>query len=517
LGESFINLRSTPNVLDGCAYYGMVQKDYGTTLFATGTGAALGVPINLIYEADFGDDKVVEVFTHTSMYKYTSSGNTFVVDSPVATYTGTFTDFWSACMHNNDLIYSNGVDLIQAKLTYNSTGTTMASVVASSYKANVVVSFANHLNIYRTTENGVESPKRVRWTQVGALGLTGTDWTAGTAGFVDITDMEGSIITAEKIGNAGVAIYGENSIHMQEWVGGTDVYRFTKMITNLGTPCRRGVIANDTTHYMLGRDNVYMYNGGRDLTPIGDAIKPQYVADISQANIGYSFLDYIKAEDELRVYIPTGTSTQPDVCYVCKIKDNYAWYKANRDYTAKGMVTDRPSGLTIGELVGDIGAQNWKFGDYTVSPGAKLNLLADASGYVVKMDKTVYSLSVGGTQVAQTFIFDTKDISSINDVDPLVKNRYNLSQYMDNQTRWYLVKIEAKGSGSMYVEYSTDAGSSWSACNPAYASLTPEWAMYLFEVDTTSTRFMIRIKNSATNEVVHVRYMKVQFIPGSEV
>jgi hypothetical protein len=228
-------------------------------------------------------------------------------------------------------------------------------------------------------------------------------------------------------------------------------------------------------------------------------------------------LDYIKAEDELRVYIPTGTSTQPDVCYVCKIKDNYAWYKANRDYTAKGMVTDRPSGLTIGELVGDIGAQNWKFGDYTVSPGAKLNLLADASGYVVKMDKTVYSLSVGGTQVAQTFIFDTKDISSINDVDPLVKNRYNLSQYMDNQTRWYLVKIEAKGSGSMYVEYSTDAGSSWSACNPAYASLTPEWAMYLFEVDTTSTRFMIRIKNSATNEVVHVRYMKVQFIPGSEV
>lgn len=516
LGESFITLRSTPNCLDANAYYGMVQKDYGTTLFATGTGAVLGAPINLLYEADFVAAKVVEVFTHTGMYKYTSSADTFVLDVATANYSGTFTDFWSACVHNEALIYGNGVDLLQYKASYNSTGTVLAGVATGSYKANVVVSFANHLNVYNTTENGANSPKRVRWTKAGALGYTGTDWTGGTAGFVDLQDMEGKLMTAEKIGNAGVVIYGENSIHMQEWVGGTDVFRFTKMITNLGTPSRRGVVANDTTHYFLGRDNIYMYNGGRDISPIGDAIKAQYVADISQSNIEYAFIDYIKDDDEIRVHIPTGTNTQPDTCYVCKVKDNYAWYKEARPYTAKGKVTNAPSGVTIGELLGNIGAQNWKFGDYQVGPGAKLNLLADATGRVVKMDKTVYSISSSGTQVAQTFVFDTKDISSINDVDPLVRNRYNLSTYMDNQTRWFQIKVEAKGDGSMYVDYSTDAGSTWSSCNPAYTALTPDWVMYSFELDTTSERFMIRIRNSGLNEVVHMRYMKVQFMLGSE-
>jgi len=324
------------------------------------------------------------------------------------------------------------------------------------------------------------------------------------------------LITAEKIGNAGVAIYGEESIHMQEWVGGTDVYRFTKMVTNLGTPSRRGVVSNDTVHYFIGRDNIYKYEGGRDVTAIGDAIKSEYVSSISQNSIGVSYIDYIKDDDEIRVYVPTGTSTQADTCYVCKVKDNYSWYKESRPYVAKGKVTSAPSGVTIGELQGNIGAQNWKFGDYQVGAGAKLNLLADASGYVVKMDKTVYSLYTGGTHVAQTFVFDTKNMSSINDVDPLVKNRYNISAYMDNKTRWFQVKIEAKGSGSMYVDYSTDAGATWSSCNPAYATLTPDWHMYSFEVDTASEGFMVRVRNSAVNEVVHLRYIKVQFMPGSE-
>jgi hypothetical protein len=515
LGESFITLRSTPNCLDANAYYGMVQKDYGTTLFATGTGAALGAPSNLVYEANFGSAKVIEAFTHTGMYKYTSSGDTFVSDGQV--YTGTFTNFWSVCMHNEAMIYSNGIDLIQYKPAYNSTGTQMGGVATSSYKANVVVSFAEHLNLYNTTETGSSCPKRVRWSKLGLLGYTGTDWTSGTAGFVDLQDMEGDLQTAEKLGNAGVAIYGENSIHVQEWVGGSDVYRFTKMITNVGCPSRRGVVANDTTHYFIGRDNVYMYNGGRDLRSIGDSIKAQYIMDISKSSIGNAFVDYVKEDDELRVYIPTGTSTMPDTCYVCKVKENYAWYKENRPYVAKGKVTNSPSGVTIGELLGDIGAQNWKFGDYMVGVGANLTLLTDQSGRITKMDKTVYSLSSTGTQVAQTFIFDTKDISSINDVDPMVRNRYNMSTYMDNKSRWYEIKVEAKGSGSLYVDYSVDAGQTWTSCNPGYATLTPEWNMYIFECDHASPRFMVRTRNSGLNEVVHVRYIKVNFIMGSEV
>ena len=516
LGESLIDTRSTPYCLDANAYYGMVQKEYGTSLFTTTTasGTILGVPPNFIYECLFGSDRIIEVFTHTGMFKYSSGSDVFVSDGQ--TYTGTFTDFWSGCMHNDEFIYSNGVDTIQGKLTYAATGTNLGGVTTAANKANVVVSFANHLNAYNTVEGGTNCYKRVRWTKVGLLGHTSTDWTGGTAGFVDLMDMEGNLQTAEKLGNAGIAVYGERSIHMQEWVGGADVYRFTKMITNIGTPSRRGVVANDTTHYLIGRDNIYKYQGGRDLVPIGNAIKAQYIDDVSQSKISYSFIDYVKEDDEVRVYIPIGSDTQPSICYVYKVQDD-AWFRIARPYTCVGKATAAPSGVTIGELLGDIGAQNWKFGDYVIQAGASLTLLGDQSGRVVKQDKTVYSISSTGTQVAQTFIFDTKDISSISDVDPLVRNSYNLTAYMDNKSRWYSIKVEAKGSGSMYLEYSTDAGANWVACNPAYVTLTPDWAMYEFEIDDASAHIMIRVKNSGVNEVVHLRYLKTKFIVGSEV
>jgi hypothetical protein len=517
LGSSFIQLRSTPNCLDANAYYGVVQKEYGTTIFATGgtgTGHILTVPANFIYEAMFGSDRVIEVFNNTGIHKYSSGTDAFVLDGQVCT--GTFTDFWSVCMHNDEMVFVNAVTTMQVKLAYNSTGTNLGGVTTAANAAHTVISFANHLNVYNTVESGNPCYKRVRWTKVGLLGHTSTDWTSGTAGFVDLMDMEGNLITAAKMGNAGVAIYGENSIHVQEWVGGTDVYRFTKMLTNVGTPCPRGVVANDMIHYFIGRDNIYSYQGGRDIKAIGDAIKSKYIEDISQANIDYAFIDYVKENDEVRVYIPTGTDTYPTICYIYKVNDD-SWYRLSRPYTCVGKVTEAPSGVTIGELLGDIGAQNWKFGDYMVRAGASLTVFGDQSGRVIQKSNMVYSISNSGTQSAQTFVFDTKDISSVGDIDPFVRDRYNLTSYMDNKSRWYEVKIEAKGSGSMYVEYSTDAGANWTACNPAYATLTPEWYMYIFEIDEASENVMLRIKNSGINEVVHVRFIKTRFIVGSEV
>ncbi len=514
LTPSMIPSRNTPNVANCNAYYGLIQKDYGTTLFATGTGATLGAPTSLIYEANFGANSTLQVFTHTAMCKYSSGADSFVNDGQ--TYSGTFTDVWSACIHNDALIYTNGIQLIQYKPTYSSTGTDMGGVDTSSYKAVAVVSFAEHLNAYRTTEAGNENRKRVRWTKAGTLGYTGTDWTAGTANFVDLIDMEGSLQTAERLGNNAVVIYAEGSIHLQEWVGGSDVYRFTKMIVNKGVPSRRAVVANQTVHYVLTRDNIYEYSGGRDLKPIGDPIKPEYVASMNNAAMSYAFMDFLPDESELRVYIPTGTSTQPDTCYICKVSENYSWFKDTRHHTSKGIFS-RPTGLTIGQLQGNIGVQNWKFGDLSVAAGAITYLNGEVSGRIVKRDKTVYSVSESGTNAPQSFVFDTKDLSSVNDIDPLVRNRYQLTEYMDNQSRWLQVKVEAQGAGSMQLHYSTDEGRNFIEFDDSPFALIPDWYMYVADVDVAAEKFMVRVSNTATNEVVHLRYIKAQLVPGAEV
>ncbi len=515
-----LNLAQSPSKIDpkyspylnaGNLYYGVVQKDYGTSVFSTGT---LGQQANLLYQADFANNSTLQVFNGTRMYQYSSGGDTFVADS--IAYTGTYTDYYSACMHNGALVYGNGKGFLQYKAAYNSTGTNMGGVESGSYSAWAVVSFKDHLNLYHTFEAGTENYKRVRWTKVGLLAYASADWSAGTASFLDIQDMDGALMAAQKLGNGAVAVYGENSIHEQVWVGGSTVYQFTKLISNLGVPARRAVVANDNVHYIATLDNVYEYYGGRDIREIGTAIKADYVNDLNKAAAGTIFCQYVKNDDELRVYIPTGTSTLPDTCYICKIKDNYAWYRNSLPYTAAGE-TNRVGNLTIGQLVGNIGAQNWKFGDLVNNAGARIYLLADQTGRIVKMDKTVYSVSIGGTATAQSFVWDSKDFSSVNDVDPLVRDRLNISSYMDNDTRWQTQKIELKGQGTCSVSYSIDGGNSFTEFPESPITLTPNWEIYSLDVDITSNRYMFRIANNTINDVVHLRYGKVQFVPGSEV
>lgn len=514
LGESMISPRSSPNLKSANCFYGMLQKDYGTTIFATGVGAVLGEPINLIYEANFGANSVLEVFTHTGMYKYTADSDTFVSDGQI--YTGTFTDCWSACMHNDAMIYSNGVDLVQYKPTYSATGTVMGGVTDSSFKALSVISFANHLNLYHTVENGSECSKRVRWTKAGLLSYNSLDWSTGYSGFVDLQDMEGNLMTAERLGNNSVVIYGEGSIHMQEWVGGSDVYRFTKMVVDEGTPSRRGVVSNGNVHYVMTHSNIYEYWGGRDLKPIGDKIRTDWTSMINHSALQYAFMEFLPNDYELRVHVPTGVSTHPDTVFICKIREDYAWYVRPEPYTAKGVFS-RPSAMTIGQLSGNIGAQNWKFGDLSIDRGSITYLLGDKSGRVVKRDKTAYSLSESGTSAPQVFFFDTKDLSSVGDIDPLIRNKYELSEYMDNQTRWLQLKVEAKGHGLMHLQYSTDAGYNWTTFSESPFTIDSTWKMYTADVDIAAEKFMVRISNSATNEVVHVRYAKLSIVPGGEI
>jgi len=519
LSRSMITPRSTPFCRNANSYYGVVQKDYGTILFHTGSGGvgtAMGAPINLLYSVDFYDTTLLEAFTHTGMYKYSAGLDAFVIDS--IAYTGTFTDFWSACMHNDAMVYADGAHLVQYKLNSAATGTNMGGVTSGSYKAFAVVSFANHLNLYHTDEGGNECRKRVRWSVNGPLAYASADWSGGTSGFLDVQDVDGDILTAHPLGAGNVAVYGEGSIHIQSWVGGTSVYRFDKLIAGVQIPARRAVVSNDTVHYLLARDNIYEYHGGRDIRPIGEAIKSRYISLKNEDALDTSFLEYIRDEGELRVHIPTGTSTQPDKCFICKIvgTSTYTWWEGDTYYTVGGKLTT-PSALTIGELVGNIGAQNWTFGDLVAKSGATIHLLADQSGRVVKRSKATYALSNSGTDTPQPFLFDTKDISSIKDIDPLLQDKYHLTYYMDNMSRWTKATIEAKGYGTVSMQYSVDGGIGFDPFPEGDITLTPEWETYELDLDYANPNISLRVENTGTNEVVHMRYLRVDFVPGGDV
>lgn len=501
-------------------YYGVNQKEYGTSLYATGTGSVLPQPPNFIYDAKFPDSDILQVATPTNIYAYTGALDAFVSDGQI--FTGTFTDFWSGVMHNDNFIYTNGVNPIQVKTTFSATGTNMASAVSpNTYKAWSLASLKDHLCLYHTFVGPTEKFKRVQWTIKGPLTLSAgtTDFDSGTAGAIDLQDANGEIKCGVPLG-AGVAVYAEHSIHLQTWVGGDQIFQFDKVSPNIGTPGRRTVFSYSDVNYFLSDANVFSFDGG-SLNPIGDPIKKALFSEVNQANISSAFLDYDYNENELLINVPTGTSTTPDVCWVYRIGDD-SWARKLRAHTCAGLFSRR-SGLTIGELVGNIGAQNWTFGEALVRVDSQVRLMGDPSGRVVKHDITRYSVSVSGTNQAQVYTIDTPDIVgntirgdngySVRPVDPYTGD---VVEYTTTYQRWQRLTLEAYGTGTAIVSYSTDRGNTFTPFSSSPLTLVVNGTSHWMDMDVSSPFIRIRISNTGQNEFVGVRFMKLDFLPGSD-
>lgn len=502
--------RSQPDAQNGKMYYGFNQKEYGTSLYATGSGSALGAPINFLFEAQYSGGNVLEAFTHTSVNKYSSGSDAFVNDGQ--TFTGTLSDYWSGVMHNDQFFYTNGVDPIQYKASVSATGTNMVSAVTTTtYKAYALASFREHLCLYRTIEAGTERFKRCRWTLKGILTpQTGTsDFDDGTAGFVDVQDCEGEMKTAQPIG-ASMAVFSERSIHSQFWVGGTEVFRFQKQVSGIGTPSRRGAKTYKDVVYFVSQDNFHAYHGGDDVRDIGDPIKQYAFSRINNSAIANAFVEVDPQEDEILFHVPT-TGELPDTTFVYRINDN-AWGKLSRTYTAPGRFT-RASGLTIGELIGNIGAQNFKFGDAFVSVEALTRLYGDQSGRVVKVDPSVYSISDSGTSSAQTFLYVTPDLVGANMKDPISGEKVDFTTHNKRYTQ---VHIGMKGQGTADVAYSIDRGASFTSFPDSPVTLLASGTNHILDVDVLDRQMRVRVTNTGTNEFVGIEYVNVEFIPQGE-
>lgn len=488
-------------------YYGVNQKEFGTSLYATNTGAVLGAPINFMYEAVFTGASVFQVMTHTSVNKYTQASDTYVTDGQI--FSGTFNDFWSGIMHNGVFFYTNGVDPIQVKQSVSATGTNLASALTpSTYKAWAIQSIRDHLCLYHVISDGTEVPNRVQWTKKGILTMTAgaTDFGSGVAGTVDIQDIEGVIRTAAQL-SGSVAIYADRSIHMQYWVGSDEVFRFTKTFSGIGTPSRRGVVAFEGVNFFISRNNVYAYFGGEDLRPIGDPIKKLMFSEINPANLDQVFLEFDERELELLVHIPT-TGTTPDTTWVYRTADE-TWARLKRAYTTTARFS-RKTGLAWGEVPGAWSDQLIKWGDASAKAEALVRLYGDSSGRVVKVDPSRYTLSVTGSTTNQAYIYETPDLTGKPSQDPVDGSK---AEFVATTQRWQKWIVQATGVGQASVAWSTNRGNSFTPFDDSPITLSPSGTVHELDVDVSSPQFRCQFIHTGTG-YCGIEYEKINFLPG---
>ena len=151
------------------------------------------------------------------------------------------------------------------------------------------------------------------------------------------------------------------------------------------------------------------------------------------------------------------------------------------------------SALTIGDLVGTIGDQNWRFGDTITKADLPITLVGDNNGYVYQLSKT--TLNNNGSAITNRF--ETPDF-----VLP------DTEEYMNKYMRVSQLIYEAAGQ-SITTYWSDDSGLTWSPTQGNGGNtkaLTSVFSAYQQDFDTVSKKIRFAFENTSVSSGFDLQY-----------
>ena len=184
---------------------------------------------------------------------------------------------------------------------------TNAQSAVSNFTAKSIELFNEKLCFGRTYESGVSYTNRLRMSKAGSF----EDFRSDSGGEVfDLLEGDSTIQCIRRLRNL-LIVYKRRSIIRGDWVGSVDVStRFQTTIANEGAISTKAVTLAGGKHYVVGGKNIYEYDGGPELKPIGDPVREDLYTPDRFANI--NFKEYIQVAydpefQELHLFYPEGT------------------------------------------------------------------------------------------------------------------------------------------------------------------------------------------------------------------
>ena len=134
----------------------------------------------------------------------------------------------------------------------------------NKWTASVLRSYGDFMLALCTTENGVEYPNRVRFGDPARANEVPSTWneadTQSRAGFTDLVQMNTAIIDGATLG-PNFLIYSQDQVWMMEYVGGTFIFNFRKLFSDIGVINHNCVVEVEGRHYVFDRDDIYVTDG----------------------------------------------------------------------------------------------------------------------------------------------------------------------------------------------------------------------------------------------------------------
>lgn len=507
--STLVDAHRSPAMVNMNVDKGHLSKRFGNVALGT---AVDGTPLAIVEFEKLDGTQILILITTTKEYKY-SAGDwvdvTYTVHAgAIVPRTGTETDGLDYAIltgfdSNGDyvrwLIITNGVDKprfwdgITSTFWQYSTdaytdtnpGRGAGMLYTDFVTMKTITSNASYTILGNVTTTANE-PNVIVWSDTGSLTNYGTDLTlgAGDSGAIPISDAIGKIQKVITLGDT-VMIYADDTIHGMTHIGGNDIFSFQRLISDTRLASSRAIVDISGAHFFLSQEDIYLFDGTRNLLPIAEAVSRQLREEIQPdlKSRAFAFLD--KAKNHVYWSIPSGD----DNSVIYKMEYNLAdirtlrWTKHIYDkrITAMGF-WHRVTTLTwddaslVGKTYPDMAM---RYDQGSLRGGFPQRVLG-YEGQVLLSDDTVWTDN--GVDVDASY--ETIDFTAPQGI------------YLSEWVRWCKLEIELLGE-NVIVSYSTNRGTDYTVL--ATQTLTHDWTKYKFDMDVMATTFRIKVQNNGSN------------------
>jgi hypothetical protein len=486
--SEFIDNRATPDCQNVEFSRFAIAKRIGESLMGTSANER----ILALAELQRGTSRYFVRIGLTKFEEFSSNTWTSRANAPLnATEAETVSYAFPVLSGQKILAYTNGIDNIRK---WTSSGND-ASLGGSPPKAKYLIAFGPYLVLLNVTDSGDNFGSRVQWCDTGNI----EQWTTGNAGSTNLID-DTQDITGGSLYSDGITVHKENCIYVGYLVSTSDVFRFDRRNTGVGTVAN-ATIQNlpDGRQIFLATDGLHVFNGVTapllemegDITyDLRDGANPQYIHK--------SISKLVKEKDEYWVAVPIGSQTEPETVYKYNYRTNQM-YKDTRSGLSCFGAFEATNQVTWNDLATSWDALAFRWDDVINLTLAPIVSFGHSDGTVTKR-QGIYN----DNDEAISAYWISKDFTA---------GDYGLDD-QGTLLRWTGMDVWAKGT-SVTVSYSIDGGSTWIAIRTATLSgdYPTDASPLSFYFDVVSSRIRFRFLNDDDDSAFTLK----QFMPVASV
>lgn len=279
----------------------------------------------------------------TPTYAYGAAvynGSTHTVVGKVGGYTVTDSIGFNGGVFNNFVIINTGNNYPQYWSPAAPT-TKFADLTAwpvNNYCA-VIRPYRNWLVALDVTQVATRYPSMVKWSTTADPGTLPSTWDTAMvsedAGEISLSETVGACIDCLPL-EAFNIVYKTQDFWLQRYIGGNDIFSFTKISGTAGILTRNCVVEVKKQHVVFGAEDIFSHDGTKVESILSGKNRRWLYQNLDASNYTKAFAYHNSPESEVWFCFPRMDSTMPDQALVWNYDDD-CW--STRDLPECRMMT----------------------------------------------------------------------------------------------------------------------------------------------------------------------------------